>query len=73
MPGRNLALQALAGQPTPQPPVALFTWGFEYTWRVAGLQPWQLACGSTDTWHRAHLSLYERHQPDLIFYEGGGG
>lgn len=73
MAGRIIALQALSGLPSSQPPVALFTWGFEYTWRVAGLQAWELACGSTETWHRAHLALYETHQPDLIFYEGGGG
>ena len=72
MPSRTAALQVLAGQPTSPPPVALFTWGFEYTWRVAGLQPWQLACGSSDTWHRAHLALVERHRPDLIFYDGAG-
>lgn len=69
---RASALAALANQPTTPPPVALFTWGFEYTWRVAGLPPWQLACGSSDTWHRAHLALVERHQPDLIFYDGAG-
>jgi hypothetical protein len=72
MQGRPLALEALAGRATPRVPVALFTWGFDYTWQVAGLAPWQLALGSSETWHRAHLALYERHRPDLIFYEGGG-
>ncbi len=70
--GRPLALQALAGQPTDTVPVALFTWGFDYVWQVAGCAPWQLALGSTEAWHRAHLALVERHRPDLIFYEGGG-
>lgn len=70
--GCTLALQALAGQPTATVPVALFTWGFDYTWRIAGLAPWQLACGGTSAWRRAYRALYERHQPDLLFYEGMG-
>ncbi len=70
--GRRLILRALAGQATEQAPVALFTWGFDYTWKVAGLQPWQLACGGSATWHKAHLALVERHTPDAIFYEGAG-
>jgi len=69
---RASALAALAGEPTTPAPVALFTWGFEYTWRVADLAPWQLACGGSDTWHRAYLALVARHQPDLIFYDGAG-
>ncbi|NPV47643.1 MAG: hypothetical protein HPY69_11840 [Armatimonadetes bacterium] len=72
MHGRPLALEALAGQATSQPPVALFTWGFDYTWQVAGLAPWQLALGSQETWHQAYLALHLRHRPDLLFYEGAG-
>lgn len=72
MHGRPLALEALAGHSTPRPPVALFTWGFDYTWQVAGLAPWQLALGSQETWHQAYRALVCRHQPDLLFYEGAG-
>lgn len=68
--GRRGALRALAGESVSPTPAALFTWGFDYTWQVAGLQPWQLACGDAQTWHRAHLALIERHAPDLIFYDG---
>ncbi len=70
--GHTLALQALNGHPTPRVPVALFTWGFEYTWQVAGLAPWELACGGHGAWRRAYRALYARHRPDLIFYDGIG-
>ena len=70
--GRSLALEALAGRPTRQVPVGVITWGFEYYWQVAGLAPWQLACGSSESWHKAHVTLYERHRPDLVWYSGGG-
>jgi uroporphyrinogen-III decarboxylase len=70
--GRVGALRALAGEAVSPPPVALFTWEFDYLWKVAGLEPWQLACGDHETWHRAHLALFERHQPDLLWYSGAG-
>ncbi len=70
--GRRGALRALAGESVTPPPVALFTWEFDYLWKVAGLEPWQLACGDHETWHRAHLALLERHQPDLLWYSGAG-
>jgi len=70
--GRTLALSALSGQPTPRIPAALFTWGFDYTWKTAGIPPWQLARGGAETWHRAHVALVERHRPDVIWYEGAG-
>jgi uroporphyrinogen-III decarboxylase len=70
--GRALALDALAGKPTAQIPVGLFTWEFDYLWKVAGIPPWQLACGDHETWHLAHMALLKRHQPDLIWYSGAG-
>ncbi|MFZ2654619.1 MAG: uroporphyrinogen decarboxylase family protein [Victivallales bacterium] len=70
--GRKLALEALAGKPTTRVPVGLFTWEFDYLWKVAGLEPWQLACGDHETWHRAHIALLERHQPDILWYSGAG-
>ncbi len=70
--GRRGALRALAGEAISPMPVALFTWEFDYLWRVAGLQPWQLVCGDPETWHRSHLALLDRHQPDLIWYSGAG-
>ncbi len=70
--GRPGALRALAGEAVQPVPVALFTWEFDYLWKVAGIEPWQLACGDHETWQRAHLALLERHQPDLILYSGAG-
>jgi hypothetical protein len=71
-PGRPGALRALSGEAVSPPPVALFTWEFDYLWKAAGLNPWQLACGDHETWHRAHMALLERHQPDLLWYSGAG-
>jgi uroporphyrinogen-III decarboxylase len=70
--GHSLALRALEGRPTGRVPVALFTWGFDYYYKLARLEPWQLACGGHETWHRAHLAIHEQHQPDIIFYDGAG-
>ena len=56
VPARAMALDALGGRATPRAPVALFTWEFDYLWKVAGLEPWQLACGDHETWHRAHMA-----------------
>jgi uroporphyrinogen-III decarboxylase len=70
--GRRVVLDALAGRPTPRVPFAPITWGFEYYWVAAGLEPWQLACGSTEQWHRAHLAILERHGVDGLFYTGAG-
>lgn len=70
--GRTISLDALTGKPTDIVPVALLTWGFDYYWKVAGIEPWKLLCGGVETWHKAHMALYERHQPDLIFYTGAG-
>lgn len=70
--GKRIALNNLDGHATSQVPVALFTWGFDYIWKVAGLAPWQLACGGSNTWHKAHIALLERHAPDLLMYSGAG-
>lgn len=48
------------------------TWGFDYLWKVADLQPWQLALGGSETWHQAHMAMYHRHRPDIIWYSGAG-
>lgn len=71
--GRSGALCALNGQAVSPPPVALFTWDFDYIWQAADMPPWQLARGTRNDWHRAHLALLERHRPDLLFYSGSGG
>jgi len=70
--GRAMALDALSGKPTPRVPVALFTWGFDYYWKAAGLQPWQLIGAGNDCWHSAHKAVFERHLPDIVWYTGGG-
>lgn len=70
--GKKLALDALHGKATERIPVGPITWGFEYLWKVAGLEPWQLACGGSETWHRAHMAMLERHDVDLLWYEGAG-
>ena len=72
MNGKEIALQALSGKPTQRIPAALFTWEFDYNWKVAGLEPWQLACGGSEQWHLAHMALLRQHQPDLIWYNGAG-
>lgn len=70
--GRFLALSALAGAPTPRIPAGFLTWGFEYYWKVAGLEPWRLCRGSNTDWQQAHRGLYDRHSPDIMFYSGAG-
>jgi len=70
--GRSGALHALAGEVVSPIPVALFTWEFDYLWKTAGLEPWQLACGDHETWLLAYLALLKRHEPDVIFYSGCG-
>ncbi len=70
--GHKLALQALHGEATERIPVGPLTWGFDYIWKVANLEPWQLACGGSETWHKAHLAMLERHDVDIIWYEGAG-
>lgn len=70
--GHKLALQALRGEATERAPVGPLTWGFDYTWKAANLEPWQLACGGSETWHKAHLAMLERHDVDIIWYEGAG-
>lgn len=68
--GKQIALQALSGKATDRVPVALFNWEFDYTWKAAGIEPWRLAVGGSDTWHEAHRALLARHDVDLLFYTG---
>ncbi len=70
--GRRLALQALSGHTPDRAPFALLTWGFDYCWKLACDAPWQLACGGSETWHRAHMAVYEQHAADVIYYAGAG-
>ena len=70
--GKELTLANLSGKTTERTPVALFTWGYNYIWKVAGIEPWRLAFGGDETWHKAHMALYHRHKPDMINYSGAG-
>lgn len=70
--GKEKALNALNGKFCEDTPVGLFTWGFDYYWKVAEIEPWQLACGSNSIWHNAHMSLLNYHKPDIVFYSGSG-
>jgi uroporphyrinogen-III decarboxylase len=70
--GKQISLGALGGKTSEMVPFGLFTWGFDYYWKVCGLEPWQLACASSEMWHKAHLGLIRRHDPDLIWYSGSG-
>ncbi|MHB0858764.1 MAG: uroporphyrinogen decarboxylase family protein [Anaerolineae bacterium] len=70
--GRPLALRALRGEATERVPVGLITWGFDYYWKTAGLEPWQMACGSSAMWHQAYLDLLDRHGFDILWYGGAG-
>ena len=70
--GRELALKALSGQTTERIPVGLFTWEFNYVWKIAQIPAWQLACGGSETWHSAYMKLLERYNTDLLWYSGAG-
>jgi len=70
--GKKLVLKALSGKSTERVPVVLFTHLWDYVWKVAGLEPWLLACGDHETWHKAYMALVERHRPDGIIYTGIG-
>jgi hypothetical protein len=70
--GRQLTLATLDGRQAERIPIGLFTWGFDYLWKPAGIEPWYLALGSSETWHRAHMALLERHRPDVLMYSGAG-
>jgi hypothetical protein len=68
--GKLLALQALSGKATECIPIAVFNWEFDYIWKAAGIEPWKLATGGSESWHEAHLKLLDRHDADLIFFTG---
>ena len=70
--GKEGVLRALEGRSPPRTPVLLYTWGFDYIWRVARIEPWRLACGDTRTWHDAYIALVDRHEPDAIIFCGPG-
>lgn len=70
--GKKRCLAALNGQFSSQIPVGLFTWEFDYNWKPANLAPWQLYAGSSEMWHQTYLALWQRHQPDMIWYSGAG-
>jgi hypothetical protein len=73
MGNRELVLTALAGDATPRLPAGVLTWDFEYIWKlVENLEPWQLACGSNQTWHQALMAMLNRHQPDVIWCQQHG-
>lgn len=70
--GRQLALEALSGKATERPPWLLLNWGFDYIWKCAAIEPWQLALGSFETWLNAYRAAYERHKPDIIIFDSFG-
>jgi len=70
--GRLAALDALSGKPAERPPWLLLNWGFDYIWKCAGMEPWQLALGSSDTWVNAYRAACERHKPDAIIFDAFG-
>ena len=47
MDGKEIVLRALGGEATERVGAGVFTWGFDYYWKSAGLEPWQLACGGS--------------------------
>lgn len=70
--GKRAAMDALAGRPAARVPFLLLTWGFDYMWKSAGIEPWQLACGSRGTWIDAYVATYERHKPDFVIFDSFG-
>ncbi len=71
-PGKRAAMDALCGKPAARIPFLLLTWGFDYLWKCAGIEPWQLACGSYQTWLEAYVATYERHTPDVVILDSFG-
>ena len=65
-------MDALCGKPAARIPFLLLTWGFDYLWKCAGIEPWQLACGSYQTWLEAYVATYERHTPDVVILDSFG-
>lgn len=41
----------------------------DYTWKAAEIEPWKLAIGRSDTWHKAHIALLYRQDADVIFIQ----
>ena len=70
--GRQLALDALSGKPAERLPWLMLNWGFDYIWKCAGIEPWQLALGGFETWVNAYRAAYERHKPDIIIFDSFG-
>lgn len=71
--GKTAALDALSGKPAARVPFALLTWGYDYIWQCAGIEPWRLALGSSSTWLEAYVATYERHKPDIVVFNSFGG
>lgn len=72
LPGRVRTLSMLEGKYVQPYPAGVLTWGFDYTWKVAGLEPWQLIFAGYETWHKAHIAYLDRHNTDFILYHGAG-
>jgi uroporphyrinogen-III decarboxylase len=63
-------LDALDGRRTERIPTMLFTCQVDYTYKVAGMEMWELSCGGTEEWMKAYRSLIDRHHPDSIMFDG---
>jgi len=69
---RERMLKALEGGKPDVVPIAPYFWGAEYTWKVAGVEIWELLYGDRELSFIANDKLYQRHQCDWIFVQGFG-
>ncbi len=72
MTSKERMLKALEGDLPDVVPVAPYFWGAEYTWKVAGVEIWELLYGERELSFVANDKLYRRHQCDWIFVQGFG-
>ena len=53
-------------------PIAPYFWGAEYTWKVAGVEIWELLYGDRELSFTANDKLQQRHPCDWMFLQGFG-
>ena len=72
MTSKERMLKALEGGVPDVVPVAPYFWGAEYTWKVAGVEIWELLYGDRELSFIANDRLQQRHPCDWMFLQGYG-
>jgi len=67
MTSKERMITALEGGKPDVVPVAPYFWGAEYTWKVAGVEIWELLYGDREMSFIGNDMLYQRHRCDWIF------